>query len=88
MTFEDRIVLDPAIRGGKPCIKGTRITVYDILEYLAGGMSDDQILNDFQFILIQPNRLAKIAPLHLDRIREAEKHLQHPRFWLPAARAR
>jgi len=47
MTFEDRIVLDPAIRGGKPCIKGTRITVYDILEYLAGGMSDDQILNDF-----------------------------------------
>ncbi len=37
----------PDIRSGKPCIKGTRITVYDILEYLAGGMTEDQILTDF-----------------------------------------
>lgn len=35
------------MRSGKPCIKGTRITVYDVLEYLAGGMSENQILNDF-----------------------------------------
>ena len=35
------------MRSGKPCIKGTRITVYDVLEYLAGGMSEDQILADF-----------------------------------------
>jgi len=34
----------PDIRGGKPCIKGTRITVYDILEYMAGGMSETEIL--------------------------------------------
>ena len=47
MSLEDRISIDPAIRGGKPCVKGTRITVYDILEYLAGGMSEDQILEDF-----------------------------------------
>lgn len=47
MSFGDRITVDPAIRSGKPCIKGTRITVYDILEYLAGGMSEDQILEDF-----------------------------------------
>ena len=47
MSYEDRITIDPAIRGGKPCIKGTRITVYDILEYLAGGMSEDEILQDF-----------------------------------------
>lgn len=47
MSYEDRITLDPAIRGGKPCIKGTRITVYDILEYLAGDMSEDEILHDF-----------------------------------------
>ena len=47
MTHEARIVVDPQIRGGKPCIKGTRITVYDILEYLAGGMSEEQILRDF-----------------------------------------
>ena len=47
MNYQDRIVIDPAIRSGKPCIRGTRITVYDILEYLAGGMSDDQVLRDF-----------------------------------------
>ena len=47
MSYEDRIAIDPAISGGKPCIKGTRITVYDILEYLAGDMSEDEILQDF-----------------------------------------
>lgn len=47
MNFEARINIDPAIRGGKPCIRGTRITVYDILEYLAGGMTEEQILEDF-----------------------------------------
>lgn len=48
MSYQDRIVVDPAIRSGKPCVKGTRITVYDILEYLAGGMSEDDVLRDFQ----------------------------------------
>ena len=47
MKLEDRIAIMPDIRSGKPCIKGTRITVYDILEYLAGGMTEDQILTDF-----------------------------------------
>ena len=47
MGWEQRIAVNPGIRGGKPCIKGTRITVYDVLEYLAGGMSEDQILSDF-----------------------------------------
>ena len=47
MTWQERISIDPAIRSGKPCIKGTRITVYDVLEYLAGGMSEDEILRDF-----------------------------------------
>lgn len=47
MTYQDRISIDPAIRSGKPCIKGTRITVYDILEYLAGGMTEAQLLRDF-----------------------------------------
>jgi uncharacterized protein (DUF433 family) len=47
MRYQDRIVIDPAVRSGKPCVKGTRITVYDILEYLAGGMSETEILRDF-----------------------------------------
>lgn len=47
MSWEQRITVNPAVRNGKPCIKGTRITVYDVLEYLAGGMTEDQILSDF-----------------------------------------
>ncbi|MFN8524277.1 MAG: DUF433 domain-containing protein [Chloroflexota bacterium] len=47
MEWRQHIVVDPAIRSGKPHIKGTRITVYDVLEYLAGGMSEDEILADF-----------------------------------------
>ena len=41
------ITVDPGKRGGKPCIRGLRITVYDVLEYLASGMSEDDILADF-----------------------------------------
>jgi uncharacterized protein (DUF433 family) len=47
MDWQERIAVNPAVRSGKPCVKGTRITVYDVLEYLAGGMSEDQILSDF-----------------------------------------
>ena len=47
MDWQVRITVDPAVRSGKPCIKGTRIAVYDVLEYLAGGMNEDQILADF-----------------------------------------
>ena len=47
MNWQDRVTVDAGIRSGKPYIRGTRITVYDVLEYLAGGMSEDQILSDF-----------------------------------------
>ena len=47
MRWEDHITLAPGVRGGKPCVRGTRITVYDVLEYLAGGMTEDEILSDF-----------------------------------------
>ena len=43
----ERIAIDPAVRFGKPCVRGTRISVGDVLEYLAGGMSEDEILADF-----------------------------------------
>ncbi|PSR22774.1 MAG: hypothetical protein C7B45_05425 [Sulfobacillus acidophilus] len=45
--YHDRIVLDPTIRSGKPIIRGTRITVADILDYLAGCMSPSDIVADF-----------------------------------------
>ena len=41
------ITVEPCKRGGKPCIRGLRITVYDILEYLASGMTEAEILADF-----------------------------------------
>jgi len=47
MNLEDYIAITPGVRSGKPCLKGTRITVYDVLEYLAGGMTEQQILTDF-----------------------------------------
>ena len=46
MDYKDRITIEPGKRGGKPCIRGLRITVYDVLEYLAAGMTPDQILAD------------------------------------------
>ncbi len=47
VRFEDYITITPGVRSGKACIKGTRITVTDVLEYLAGGMTEAQILADF-----------------------------------------
>jgi uncharacterized protein (DUF433 family) len=47
MGFETRITITPGVRGGKPCVRETRIAVYDILEYLAGGMSPEAIVADF-----------------------------------------
>ena len=47
MNYKDYITMDPNKRGGKPCIRGLRITVYEVLEYLASDMSEDEILADF-----------------------------------------
>ena len=47
MDHLDRTTLEPEKRGGKPCIRGLRITVYDVLEYLASGMTEAEILKDF-----------------------------------------
>jgi uncharacterized protein (DUF433 family) len=47
MSYQDRIVIDPDVRFGKPTVRGTRITVGDVLSYLASGMSEDAIIADF-----------------------------------------
>jgi uncharacterized protein (DUF433 family) len=47
MNYLDRITIDPLIRSGKPCIRGTRIAVADIFDYLGGGMSVEEVLDDF-----------------------------------------
>ena len=50
MDYRNRITMEPGKRGGKPCIRGMRITVYDVLEYLASGMTVDEILADFDYL--------------------------------------
>ena len=47
MDWRSRITFEPGKRAGKPCIRGLRITVTEVLEYLASGMSEDEILRDF-----------------------------------------
>lgn len=50
MNFKNSITLEPGKRGGKPCIRGLRMTVYDVLEYLSSGMSQQEILDDFPYL--------------------------------------
>ena len=56
MNYQDLTTIEPGKRGGKPCIRGLRITVYDILEYLAFGMTEKQILNDFPDLTVEDIR--------------------------------
>ena len=49
-SYRDIITVEPGKRGGKPCIRGMRMTVYDVLEYLASGMTTQQILEDFPYL--------------------------------------
>ena len=51
MNYQNRITIEAGKRGGKPCIRQMRITVYDVLEYLASGMSHQEILDDFPYLV-------------------------------------
>ena len=50
MDYTQIITIEPGKRSGKPCIRGMRITVADVLGYLAAGMTEDQILADFPYL--------------------------------------
>jgi uncharacterized protein (DUF433 family) len=50
VSYKDLITIEPGKRSGKPCIRGMRITVYDVLEYLAAGMTHQEILEDFPYL--------------------------------------
>jgi uncharacterized protein (DUF433 family) len=56
MRYQDLISIDPGRRAGKPCIRDLRITVYDVLEYLAAGMTEEQILSDFPELKLEDIR--------------------------------
>jgi uncharacterized protein (DUF433 family) len=50
VDYSEIITIEPGKRGGKPCIRGLRITVGDVLEYLAGGMTQEEVLHDFPYL--------------------------------------
>ncbi|HNZ72435.1 MAG TPA: DUF433 domain-containing protein [Prolixibacteraceae bacterium] len=50
MNYNDRITIEAGKRGGKPCVRGMRITVFEVLEYLASDMSMEEILDDFPYL--------------------------------------
>jgi uncharacterized protein (DUF433 family) len=50
MSYQDIITIELGKRSGKPCIRGMRITVYDVLSYLASGMTYEEILEDFPYL--------------------------------------
>ena len=58
MDYRQIITIEPGKRGGRPCIRGMRITVYDILGWLAAGMSNEEILKDFPELTIEDIRAA------------------------------
>ena len=64
MDYMKIITIDPGMRGGKPCIRGLRITVTDVLEYLAGGMSEDEILRDFPYLTREDIRACLASGIH------------------------
>lgn len=56
MEYRHLITIEPGKRGGKPCVRGLRITVTDVLEYLASGMSADEIVADFPDLTVEDVR--------------------------------
>ena len=50
MDYQRLITIEPGKRAGKPCIRGMRITVYDVLDYLASGMTHQEILDEFPYL--------------------------------------
>jgi uncharacterized protein (DUF433 family) len=68
MRFENYITVEPGKRGGQPCIRGMRMTVKDVLEYLAGGMTVEELLSDFPELTVEDVRACfAYAALHLVR---------------------
>jgi uncharacterized protein (DUF433 family) len=70
MNYQDIITIEPGKRGGKPCIRGMRITVYDVLEYLASGMSQQEVLKEFPYLTEEDIRAC------LAYAADREKHLR------------
>jgi uncharacterized protein (DUF433 family) len=71
MDYRDRITIEPGKRSGQPCVRGMRITVADVLEYLAGGMSREELLRDFPELELEDINACLAFAAHRERHLEA-----------------
>lgn len=67
MDYQQYITIEPDKRGGKPCIRGLRITVDDILDYLAAGMTESEIITDFPDLTVEDIRAALVFAADRER---------------------
>ena len=67
MDYRERITIEPGKRSGKPCIRGLRITVFDVLDYLASGMTEAQILQDFPELTVDDIRACLVFAADRER---------------------
>jgi uncharacterized protein (DUF433 family) len=63
-----RITIEPGKRGGRPCIRGMRITVGDVLSYLAAGMTQDEVLADFPYLTAEDIRACLAFAAERERV--------------------
>ena len=78
MNYRDIITIEPGKRSGKPCIRGLRITVYDVLDLLAAGMSEKDILADYPDLSVRVGKDAiAVRELLVHRIEEYARHCGH-----------
>lgn len=68
MSYKERITIEPGKCGGRPCIRGMRITVYDVLSYLASGMSEEEILKDFPYLEADDIRACLVYAADRERV--------------------
>lgn len=66
-TWRSLITVEPGKRGGHPCVRGMRITVYDVLSYLAAGMSQQEVLDDFPYLTAEDIRACLAFVAERDR---------------------
>jgi uncharacterized protein (DUF433 family) len=72
-TWQSRITIEPGKRGGPPCIRGMRITVYDVLSYFAAGMTQQEILDDFPYLTAED--IQACFAFAAERVRERSFHI-------------
>ena len=67
MNYHDFITIEPCERGGKPCVRGLRVTVYDVLDYLAAGMTPEQIVADLDYLTLDDIRACLVYAADRER---------------------